>query len=145
MYKILWSFSDSSTMEVVEFTVSASFKLAEVCLENLSFEDGIDLICLAIKLLFSSIQQWHRGPVEDENNDKVKKDCVRKLSEKLICKLKRTLPFNMPDNYWSDALKRELQVRITIVQWYLNPIMEWFNSTENEISVVRRCSNRRFG
>ena len=109
-------------MEVLEFTVSASFKLAEVCLENLSFGDGINLICLAIKLLFSSIQQWQIGPVDGENDDKVdkanasqKKDCVRKLSEKLIRELKRILQCDMPDNYQSDALKRELQVRITIM------------------------------
>jgi len=106
-------------MEVAGFTVSASLKLAEVCLENLTIGDDIDLICLAIKLLFSSIQQWHHGPVDGENDDKVnksdaslEKDCVRKLSEKLIRKLKRILYSNMPDNYQSDALKKELQVRI---------------------------------
>lgn len=106
-------------MEVAEFTVSASLKLAEVCLENLSFRDGIDLICLAIKLLFSSIQQWQNCPLDGENDDKVnkadaflKEDCVRKFSEKLVSKLKRVLYYDMPENYQSDALKRELKVRI---------------------------------
>jgi len=102
----------------VEFTVSTSLKLAEVCLEKLSLRENIDVICLAIKLLFSSIQQWESDPLDGENNDKVnktdverlKKDCVRKISEKLVSKLRRIFHYDMPDNYQSDALKRELQV-----------------------------------
>lgn len=87
-------------------------------MENLCFRDDIDLICLAIKLLFSSIQQWQNGPVDGETDDKVnrtdaslKEGCIRKLSEKLVSKLKCELDFDMPDNYQSDALTRELKVR----------------------------------
>lgn len=103
-------------------------KLAEICLEKLSFRD-IEVICLAIKLLFSSIQQWQSDPLGDEHNDKInktdierlKQDYVRQISEKLVSKLKREFYYNMPDNYQSDALKRELKVWIIIMQWYLNP------------------------
>ena len=113
--------SDSSKIEV-----SASLKLAEICLEKLFFRD-VDVICLAIKLLFSNIQQWQSDPLGDENNDKInkadverlKEDYVRQISEKLVRKLKRELYYDMPDNYQSDALKRELQVWIMIMQWYM--------------------------
>ncbi|KAL9988403.1 hypothetical protein ACROYT_G002841 [Oculina patagonica] len=104
---------------IAEFTVSASLILAEVCLENLSFRDDIDLICLAIKLLFSSIQQW-RNSAEDsqtdvnetkaDERDSLSKTSLQKLSEKVVDKLKRTLGYAMPDNYQSDALLRELEV-----------------------------------
>lgn len=103
--------------------MSASLKLVEVFLEKLSFREDIDVICLAVKLLFSSTQQGQNDPLDGENGDqatkidveRLTKDCIRKLSEKLVRKLKRTLYYDMPDNYQSDALKRELQVRIIIM------------------------------
>lgn len=108
--KIIWSFSDSSKTKAGEFTVTASLKLAEVCLENLSFRDDIDLICLAIRLLFSSIHQWQSGPVDCETDDKVNKtdaylreDCVRKISKKVVSKLRGVPESNM-----------ELQVQIIL-------------------------------
>ena len=90
-------------------------------MDYLTFRDGIDLICLAIKLLFSSIQQAQidaeHSQTDDKENDTAKREYLkenytRKLSEKLLSKLKRVLPFDMPDNYRSDALSRELKVRI---------------------------------
>ena len=89
-----------------------------VCMENLSFRDDIDIICLAIKLLFSSIQHWQKGTVDGETDDKVNKTVaslkegyIRKLSVKLVSKLKYVLYSYMPDDYQSDALTRELRVR----------------------------------
>lgn len=127
--RVLLSFFDSSKAEVVEVTVSASLKLVEVFVEKLSFREDIDVICLAVKLLFSSTQQGQNGPLDGENGDqatkvdvgRLTKDCVRKLSEKLVRKLKRILDHDMPDNYQNDALKRELQVRLIIMQWYFKP------------------------
>ena len=111
-------------MEVGKFTVSESLKLAKIFLERLSFREGRDVVCLAIKLFFSSIHQWQSDPLDGENNDKVnkadverlKKDYVRQISETLVSALKRILIYEMPDDYRSDALKRELQVRIIIMQ-----------------------------
>lgn len=87
-------------------------------MENLSVRGDIDLICLAIKLLFSSIQHWQSGAVDGETDDKVnktdaslKEGCIRKLSVKLVSKLKCVLDYYMPDNYQSNALTRELKVR----------------------------------
>ena len=98
-------------------------KLAEIFLEELSLREGIDVAYLAIKLLFSSIQQWQSDPLDGENNDRVnkadverlKKDYVRQISEKLVTKLKRVFNYEMPDDYQNDALKRELQVRDIIM------------------------------
>ncbi|XP_020630843.1 E3 ubiquitin-protein ligase rnf213-alpha-like isoform X2 [Orbicella faveolata] len=102
--------TNSSQTKAGEFTVTASLKLAEVCLENLSFRDDIDLICLAIRLLFSSIHQWQSGPVDCETDDKVNKtdaylreDCVRKISKKVVSKLRGVPESNM-----------ELQVQIIL-------------------------------
>ena len=114
--------SNSSKPEVAEFTVSASLKLAEVCLDVLYFHDSIDLICLAIKLLFSSIQQWQIRAVDSETHDKgnkaegkgsLKEHCINQLSRKLGSRLKREFYTEMPDYYKSDALSRELKVQCT--------------------------------
>ena len=87
-------------------------------MEKLYFRSDIDLICLAIKLLFSNIQHWQRGAVDGEADDKgnktdasLKEGCIRKLSVKLVSKLKYVLDYYMPDDYRSDALTRELKVR----------------------------------
>lgn len=96
-------------------------RLAEVCLENFPFRDGIDLICLAIKLLFSSIHQWYSGTTDSQTDDKenkteeretLKNDCVRQLSKKVASKLKNELQYEMPDYYKNDALVKEFEVRI---------------------------------
>ena len=99
--------------------MSASLKLAEVCLERLYFQDDIDLIFLVIKLLFSSIQQYQNCAVDTDDKEtkahgkgSLKEHCIVQLSKKLGSKLKRELHQKMPDYYRSDALPKELQVRI---------------------------------
>jgi len=119
MQAITLSFLISSQAEVAEVTVTASLKVTEVCLENLNFREDVDLICLAIKLLFSSIQQRQNHAMESQTNDEekttdgrddLKEECVRKLSEKVGSKIKRALSPEMPEYYRSDALSRELEV-----------------------------------
>ncbi len=116
-------FSNSSKPEVAEFTVSTSLNLAEVCLEGLYFRDGIDLICLAIKLLFSSIQLWRNSTADSQTDDKennaqgkgsLKEYYLHQLSKKLGSKLTRELHHEMPDYYKSDALPKELKVWIML-------------------------------
>ena len=87
-------------------------------MENLSFRGDIDLICLAIKLVLSSIQHWQSVAVDGETTGKVnktdaslKEGFIRKLSVKVVSKLKFVLDYYMPDDYQSDALTRELKVR----------------------------------
>lgn len=118
---ILISFSISSKAEVTEFTVSASLTVAEVCLDNFSFKEGIDLMCLAIKLLFSSIQQWQNDAIDSQTEDEenktdgrkyLKKEYVRKLTNQVLSKLKSSLSPDMSGYYRSDALSRELEVRL---------------------------------
>jgi len=113
----------SSKAEVAEFTVSASLKLTEVCLKNLYVRDDIELICLAIKLLFSSIQQWQNDAMDSQTDNEenktdgreyLKKGYICRLSEKVAIKLKGALSQNMPECYRSNSLSRELEVRILI-------------------------------
>ena len=115
------SFSISSQAEVAEVTVIASLKVTEVCLDNLNFHEDIDLMCLAIKLLFSSIQQRQNYAIDSQTNDEknttdgredLMEECIRKLSEKVASKIKRALSPEMPDYYRSDSLSRELEVWI---------------------------------
>ena len=117
------SFSISSKAKAAECTVTASLEVAQICLDNLNFREDIDLMCLAIKLLFSSIQQWRTYAMDSQTNDEEKKtdgreylkeECIRKISEKVASKLKRALPPDMPEYYRSDALSRELEVWILI-------------------------------
>lgn len=68
-------------------------------------------------MLFSSIQHWESGPVDGETADRVnktdaslKESYIRKLSVKLVSKLKCVVDYYMPDDYRSDALTRELKV-----------------------------------
>lgn len=111
---------------MAEFTVRASVQLAEAFLKKFSFQDDIHLICLAIKLLFSSLQQSRNDAVDagdsetvnrenqTDKRESLKKDCVHKVLKKLGSKLKGELDFYMPDNYQILALSRELKVRKTV-------------------------------
>ena len=119
--EIFMSFSISTKAEVTEFTVSASLTVAEVCLKNFSFQEGIDLMFLAIKLLFSSIQQWQNDAIDSQTEDEENKtdgrkylikECLRKLTNQVLSKLKSSLSPNMSEYYRSDALSRELEVRL---------------------------------
>ena len=118
-----FSFLPSSKEEIAEFTVSASLRVAEVCLDNFNLPEDIDLVCVAIKVLFSSIQQWLNDAMDNQTDDEEKKadereylkeQCVRKLSENVASKLKRALPSNVPEYYHGDAFSRELEVGILI-------------------------------
>ena len=120
---IIFSFLPSSKEEIAEFTISASLRVAELCLDNFHFPEDNDLVCLAIKLLFSSIQQWQYDAMDSQTDDEKKKadgreylkeQYVRKLSEKVASKLKLALSSNVPEYYHGDALCRELEVGILI-------------------------------
>ena len=109
---------------MAKFTVAASLELAETCLEEFVFRDDIGLICLSIKLLFSSLGQWRNAAVDagesetaDKENltgeiDSLMKDLIRKFLKKLGSKLTGELSVFMPDDYQNVALSRELKVLI---------------------------------
>lgn len=78
-------------------------------------------MCLAIKLLFSSIQQWQNDAIDSQTEDEenktdgrkyLKKEYVRKLANQVLSKLKSSLSPDMSGYYRSDALSRELEVRL---------------------------------
>ena len=109
---------------MTQFTVAASLELAEACLEKFVFRDDIDLICLSIKLLFSSLRQWRNAAVDagdsgtanKENQtdeiESLKKGYIRTFLKKLGSKLTGALSVYMPDDYQDVALSRELKVLI---------------------------------
>lgn len=108
-------------MKIMKFRVSASLELVNVCLDSLRYREGIKLICHAIKLLFTGMQQCQHAIEESqtENIDKLqeietlKKDHLDELWVKLKSYLESKLDWKMPDNYQNEALPRELEVGIT--------------------------------
>lgn len=114
-------FAISSNMKIMKFRVSASLELVNVCLDSLRYREGIKLICHAIKLLFTGMQQYQHAIEESQtkNTDKLqeietlKKDHLDKLWVKLKSYLESKLAWKMPDNYQNEALPRELEVGIT--------------------------------
>ena len=111
-----WTLSlNSSQTENTELTVLASLKLAEMFIERLLFRSDIALICLAIKLLFLSIQKWGDGKEnKTQETESVKEDAVRQLQEKVGNKLRVVFNSQMQEYYHREPLLRELQVRFKV-------------------------------
>ena len=84
-------------------------------IERLTFRFDITLICLAIKLVFLSIQNWKNG---EENKtqevESVKESAIRQLQEKVGNKLRLDFYLQMQEYYQRESLLRELQVRFKV-------------------------------
>lgn len=105
-------FPNSSQTEITEFTVSASLKLAEMFIANFSLRHEIELICVAIELLFLSIQKWGNGAEnKPQEIESVKEDVTVQLLEKLGNKLREEFHQQMQER---EPLFRELQVRFKL-------------------------------
>ena len=84
-------------------------------MERASFRSDIALICLAIKLLFLSIQKWGDGKEnKTQEIESVREDAVRQLQEKVGNKLRVTYNSQMQEYYYREPLLRELQVRFKV-------------------------------
>ena len=108
-------------MEITDFTVSASLKLVEMLMERLSLRTDIVLICLAIKLLFLSIQKSGNGE-ENKHQEKqsVEKGATVHLLKKVETALRVQFHYHMQEYNHSEPLLKELQVRIELFYYYNN-------------------------
>lgn len=102
-------------MEITEFTISASLELAKMFMERLSLQNDIVLICLAIKLLFLSIQKSGNGEGnKHQERQSVEEGATGQLLKKLEGTLRVQFHYQMQEYYYSESLLRELQVRIEL-------------------------------
>ena len=86
--------------------------LLEVCLKKLKFKDHINIICMLIKLLLTSIQRQRQEKSRRPNDTKgqaTEEEIITKLL-KSISELLSELPSSTSSFYKSDTLMRELEV-----------------------------------
>ena len=84
-------------------------------IERLSLRSDLELICLAIKLLFLSIQKWENGEERKaEERESVKDGAIRDLLSKLGRKLRENFDRKMQEYYERGPLLSELQVLLKL-------------------------------
>lgn len=108
----LVSFNRSS-YKTLEFTTSICLKLLEICVKKLNFRDQLEIVCLLIRLLLTSIQRQRKGMAESSSEVENKTEegaVINKLLKILRNELMCVLPPSMNYHYRSDSLLRELQV-----------------------------------
>ena len=106
-------------MEITDFTVSASLRLAEMFVERLSLRHDIVLVCLAIKLLFLVIKKSGNGEEnKHQERQSVEEVATGQLLKKLESKLRAEFHYHMQEYYHSEPLLRELQVRFDLIYYY---------------------------
>ena len=100
-------------MKKLEFTTSICLKLVEICVKKLNFRDQLEIVCLLIRLLLTSIQRQRKGMAESSSEVENKTEegaVINKLWKILRNELMCVLPPSMNYHYRSDSLLRELQV-----------------------------------
>ena len=110
---LVWPFSTyyRPQEEITGFTVSSCLKLAVMFIERYSLQDCTELICLSIKLFFTSIHKWKVDQgMKIEENERKKERAIGQLFEKLRSKVAR----EFRHLYQREHLTKELQVWKTI-------------------------------
>lgn len=92
--------------ELAGFTVALCLKLAVMFIERHSLRDCTELICLSIKLFFTSIHQWEIG--QEKEIERQKECAIGQLLEKL--RLKAADDFRFAYHSQRERLTKELQV-----------------------------------
>lgn len=109
-------FSYSTSVDKLEFTTSVCLRLLETCFEELTLREHLELICLLIKLLLTSIQRQRiettRLPDDTEYQEQLVKETeiIQKLLKTLRTKLTTEFSSTMSNYYQSEFLLRELSV-----------------------------------
>ncbi|PFX19442.1 E3 ubiquitin-protein ligase RNF213 [Stylophora pistillata] len=99
--------------KTLEFTTSVCSKLVEICLSKLKLGDYLDVICQAIKLLFTSICRQRREVIEGVHQDKrleSEDNSISQLLKDLRTRIVDDLLPSMSVCYRSEPLARELLV-----------------------------------
>lgn len=84
-----------------------------ICLKKLTLKDNLEVICQAIKLLFTSICRQRREVNESVDKDKrqeSEKNSISQLLMNLRTRLASDLSPTMSTEYRSESLERELLV-----------------------------------
>ena len=102
-----------SSYKTLEFTTSVCLRLLEICVKRLNFRDQLEIVCLLIRLLLTSIQRQRKGIAESSSDVENKTEegaVINRLLKILRDKLMNVLPSSMAYYYRSESLLRELQV-----------------------------------
>lgn len=102
-----------SSYKTLEFTTSVCLRLLEICVKRLNFRDQLEIVCLLIRLLLTSIQRQRKGIAESSSEVENKTEegaVINRLLKILRDKLMNVLPSSMAYYYRSESLLRELQV-----------------------------------
>lgn len=102
-----------SSYKTLEFTSSVCLRLLEICVKRLNFRDQLEIVCLLIRLLLTSIQRQRKGIAESSSEVENKTEegtVINRLLKILRDKLMNVLPSSMAYYYRSESLLRELQV-----------------------------------
>ena len=92
-------------------TVSLCLKLAMMFIERHSLLDCTELICLSIKLFFTSIQKWQIGQEKEIKETERHKECaIGQLLEKLQLKTADDFRYEIAYIDQRERLTKELQV-----------------------------------
>lgn len=102
-----------SSYKTLEFTTSVCIRLLEICVKRLNFRDQLEIVCLLIRLLLTSIQRQRKAIAESSSEVENKTEegaVINRLLKILRDKLMNVLPSSMTYYYRSESLLRELQV-----------------------------------
>lgn len=107
------SLSYSTNWKTLEFTTLLCLKLVEICLKKSTLKDNLDVICQAIKLLFTSICR-QRGEVNESVDQDKRQDSEENSISQLLTSLRTRIVsdlFPTMSSYdGSESLRRELLV-----------------------------------
>lgn len=97
--------------EITGFTVSLCLRLAKMFTEKYSLRHHTELICLSIKLFFTSIHKWEIDQEKVTEETERQKECaIRQLLEKLRLKAAQEFRCEVAHSNQGERLTKELQV-----------------------------------
>ena len=102
-----------SSSQAPEFTSSICLKMLEICVRKLNFRDQLEIVCLLIRSLLTSIKCLRKQVAERSTEEEIQAKegaVISKLWNILRNDLMNGLSPSMSDNYKSESLLRELQV-----------------------------------
>lgn len=91
--------------------MSLCLKLALMFIERHSLRDCTELICLSIKLFFTSIHKWETGEKKETEETEHQKECaISQISDKLQLKAAEDFRYEIAYHSQREWLTQDLQV-----------------------------------